>query len=232
MVVIGLVLYSLFKGDKKISYIAVVLLYLFSTPIVSDGLFKQVEGDYGYPPLATMDTADAVVVLSGMLRINEWENYIAVEWGGASDRFFRGLELYEAGKAGCIVFTAGKTPYNQTHLSEGDILQKEARKRGMPSTAILQTQVALNTAEEAHAVAALLESDRKIILVTSAFHMKRAQLLFERQGFEVQPYKVDFRTPPLPSYNGIDFLPSAQALFQTELAFRELLGRLYYGVYF
>jgi uncharacterized SAM-binding protein YcdF (DUF218 family) len=50
-----------------------------------------------------------------------------------------------------------------------------------------------NTAEEAVAVKELIGSSKKIILVTSAYHMYRAKRLFEKQGFEVIEYKVDYK---------------------------------------
>ena len=228
MVCVGLLALSVFKGHKKTGYFVLVLLYTLSTPILSDLILKQVEGEYGYPELATIEKVDAIVVLSGMMRINELDHQYEVEWGSAADRFFRAIDLFEAGKANCIVFTAGKTPYNPTQLSEGEILKREALKRGIPAENIRLSKVALNTSAEAVAVSELLGQDKRIILVTSAFHMKRAKQLFEKSGFHVWPYKVDFRTFPRTSYYLIDFLPSALALTKTELALRELLGRLYY----
>jgi uncharacterized SAM-binding protein YcdF (DUF218 family) len=78
------------------------------------------------------------------------------------------------------------------------------------------------------AVKELISPRKKIILVTSAFHMYRAQPLFERQGFEVIPYKVDFKTGRNNRVTFMDFLPSSGYLEKTENGFRELLGRLFY----
>ena len=68
----------------------------------------------------------------------------------------------------------------------------------------------------------------RIILVTSAFHMRRAKMLFERQGFEVEPFPVDFQTSDRPTTTVLSFLPSAQALAKSEMAMREGVGMLYY----
>ena len=69
-----------------------------------------------------------------------------------------------------------------------------------------------------------------IILVTSAFHMPRAKMLFERQGFEVEPFPVDFQNSDRPSTTILSFIPSAQALAKSETAMREGMGILYYSV--
>jgi len=68
----------------------------------------------------------------------------------------------------------------------------------------------------------------RIILVTSAFHMRRAKMLFERQGFEVEQFPVDFQTSDRPTLNIPSFIPSAQALARCETAMREGVGMLYY----
>ncbi len=59
----------------------------------------------------------------------------------------------------------------------------------------------VNTAEEAVAIRRLLEASGnasvlspRILLVTSAFHMCRAQRLFERQALVVEPFSVDFKS--------------------------------------
>ena len=50
-----------------------------------------------------------------------------------------------------------------------------------------------NTADESVAVKELIRPSKRIILVTSAFHMYRAKRFFEKQGFEVITYKVDYK---------------------------------------
>ena len=190
---------------------------------------KKVEGKYYYPNLKEVTKADAIVVLSGMMRINEFENSHILEWGDI-DRFFKAIELYFSKKSNTIIFTGGKSPYNITKISEGDVLKQYAIKFGVKMDDILVTKEVLNTSEESIAVKNLIGKKKSIILVTSAFHMKRAKSIFEKKGFNVIPYKVDYKSPPDLSLNFIDFLPSSSGLRRTEIALRELLGRLYYSL--
>ena len=102
---------------------------------------------------------------------------------------------------------------------------------GVPAMAMTSTPPVVNTAEEARAVAALLHRDeRTVLLVTSAFHMRRAQRLFERQGLQVLPFPVDFqargRWAGLLWRDPSQWLPSVQALDDSSRALRELIGRL------
>ena len=58
--------------------------------------------------------------------------------------------------------------------------------------------------------------------------MDRAQRLFKKQGFEVIPYKVDYKTAGNSTVTVMDYLPSAGNLELIETGIRGLLGRLFY----
>jgi len=58
--------------------------------------------------------------------------------------------------------------------------------------------------------------------------MNRARRLFEKQGFSVIPFKVDYKTAGESEITVMDFLPSAGNLGMTETGIRELLGRFFY----
>ena len=224
-----LITISAYKGFQKIIYFTILIFYVLSTSVFSNFIMKEVEGKYYYPNLKGVTKADAIVVLSGMMRINEFENNHILEWRDI-DRFFKAIELYFSKKSNTIIFTGGKSPYNITKISEGDVLKQYAIKFGVKMNDILVTKEVLNTSEESMAVKNLIGIKKSIILVTSAFHMKRAKSIFEKKGFKVIPYKVDYKTPPNLSLNFIDFLPSSSGLRRTEIALRELLGRLYFSL--
>ncbi len=46
-------------------------MYIISTPIFSNNFFKLVKGNEYRKPISAIDSANAIVVLSGMLEINE-----------------------------------------------------------------------------------------------------------------------------------------------------------------
>lgn len=182
-----------------------------------------------------MDKAQAIVVLSegrvlapGPVTRSEWND---------GDRFWGGIELYRADKAPWLVFTGGWVPWQPELAPEGDVLKVWASSQGIPNSAIQVTGKVTNTAEEATAVATLLPklssaidtTPKTILLVTSAFHMPRAQRLFEQAGLEVLPYPVDFKVSARGSFSAMDLLPSAGAWQRTEMAWRELLGRAWYA---
>jgi len=234
MLVIIVILIGLIKNKKKLIYIAIGVLYIISTPIFSNNFFKLVEGsgnnDYR-KPISAIEGADAIVVLSGMLEINEVGDSTYVEWGDP-DRFFGGLALFKAGKAQKLVFTGGKMPWDKAKKTEGDVLKEYAISNGIPTEKILVTNEVENTADEAVAVKELISPSKRIILVSSAYHIYRAQRLFEKQGLNVIPYKVDYKVARSLKTTIMDFLPDAESLKQSETGIRELIGRLiYYFIY-
>ncbi len=191
---------------------------------------KLVEGsvnnDYR-KPIGTIDSADAIVVLSGMLEINEVGDSTYIEWG-EPDRFFGGIALFKAGKAQKLVFTGGKMPWDKANKTEGKVLKEYAISNGISSEKIFVTKDVENTADEALAVKELINPSKRIILVTSAYHIYRAKRLFEKQGFIVIPYKVDDKSARGKVTIFMDFLPSAGNLELTETGIREVIGRVFY----
>jgi uncharacterized SAM-binding protein YcdF (DUF218 family) len=227
MLVIIVIIIGLIKNKKKLIYIAIGILYIISTPIFSNNFFKIVEGSSEYrKPISAIDSADAIVVLSGMLEINEIGDSTYVEWGDP-DRFFGGMALFKAGKAQKLVFTGGKMPWDKAKKTEGEVLKVYAVSNGIPSEKIFVTKYVENTADEAVDVKELISPSKRIILVTSAYHMNRAKRLFERQRFEVIPYRVDFKVVGKSRLTILDFLPSADNIQLTENGIREILGRFF-----
>ena len=229
MLVIIVILIGLIKNKKKLIYIAIGLLYILSTPIFSNNFFKLVEGSEYRKPKSAIDSADAIVVLSGMLEINEVGDSTYIEWGDP-DRFFGGIALFKAGKAQKLVFTGGKMPWDKANKTEGEVLKGYAISNGIPNEKIFVTKNVENTADEAVAVKELISPSKRIILVTSAFHMYRAKKVFEKQGLIVIPYKVDYKASDNNQVTFMDFLPSTGNLGSTETGMREVIGRLFYLV--
>ena len=227
MLVIILILIGLIRNKKKLIYIAIGVLYIISTPIFSNNFIKLVEGSEYRKPISTIDSADAIVVLSGMLEINEVGDSTYVEWGDP-DRFFGGIALFKAGKAQKLVFTGGRKPWTKSEKTEGEVLKDYAISNGIPSEKIFVTKNVENTEDEAVAVKELISPSKRIILVTLAYHMYRAQRLFEKQRFKVIPYRVDYKVGRNKEMVVMDFLPDAENLKRTETGIREFMGRLIY----
>lgn len=233
-----LVLAGLLLRRRAMIWIGVAVLWLGSTPAISHFMIRSVEGWAERSQAIDAPHADAIVVLSGGRLVAPGVAAIS-EWSDA-DRFYGGVELFQVGKAPLLVFTGGWAPWEPKAKPEGEISIEFAKALGVPANSMITTGAVANTAEEAQAVAALLArkitkvEDRsgefRILLVTSAYHMKRAQWLFERAGLQVIPFPVDFQVAEGGGMSVIDFLPGADGLGLAERALRELYGRFYYSL--
>jgi uncharacterized SAM-binding protein YcdF (DUF218 family) len=178
---------------------------------------------------------DAIVVLSGMIRdVATAQDGTVPEWGDAADRFEAGITLMQLGKAPVLAFTGGRLPWSATDATEGSVLRARAIARGISPSQIHLTADVQNTAQEAEAIKQWLASRHantqpRILLVTSAFHMTRAQNLFARAGLSVVPYAVDFRNAAGALEPELWF-PSGEALDKFETAWREILGQAFYVI--
>ena len=118
---------------------------------------------------------------------------------------------------------------------EGDVLPESAIALGIAPESVVSTSKVRNTAEEAIAVAEMLPTGSSVLLVTSAFHMPRAQKLFQRQGLSVLPFPVDFQASGAWAgnfwRNPLNFVPTADGLQRSSRAIREVIGRTVYGVW-
>ena len=210
---------------------AIGLLWVFGTGVVSQALWRGVEGAQIRRSAASAPRADAIVVLSGGRHAAPGDARI-IEWHDP-DRFLAGVDLYVVGRAPRLLFTGGQSPFHPGLPPEGRLYLNEAEGLGIPASAMASTGPVVNTAEEAVAIRALLpRPQNRVLLVTSAYHMQRARRLFERQGFEVLAFPVDFKTRG--SWSGgiwrdpMQWFPSAANLQASSVALRECLGRLVY----
>jgi uncharacterized SAM-binding protein YcdF (DUF218 family) len=232
----GVVLLLLGAGivfrKRALTIAALAILWLSSTSVVADVVMRAAEGWQTRQPVSAAPNADAIVVLSGMLREVPGAEH-EEEWLDSVDRFDAGVALAKAGKAPLLVFTAQLMPWDTDTDPKGRVLADRAAALGVPADRILVTGRVRNTADEATAVASLLRSrtrDRQpgsVILVTSAYHMRRSRLLFTRAGLTVAPFPVDFQTSAGP-ITAMDLLPHAGSIQNVETAMRELYGYLFY----
>jgi len=227
-----LLILSVVLRKRALTVVALMVLWLSSTSPVSDVVMRAAEGWQVRQPIASAPNADAVVVLSGMVRAVPGASG-TTEWTDAVDRIDAGVALAVAGKAPLLVFTAEWYPWDPGDVEKGRVLAERAVALGVPRERVVTTGRVGNTADEAKAVSELLAGRgaappaRSVILVTSAHHMRRSRLLFERAGLSVAPFPVDFRTSR-GTASVLDVFPQGGSLLKMDIALREFYGYLYY----
>jgi uncharacterized SAM-binding protein YcdF (DUF218 family) len=201
---------------RWIAIIGVVMLYCFSTQFTGRQIMRSLEHVYVPKTAAEAPDADAIVVLSG--GILRGRTAAGVQWGESASRYFSGIDLATAGKAKIIVFSIG------LDVAQGVILRSSAIRQGIPAERIVLTPLVSTTDDEARAVSEI-RGIHSILLVTSAFHMPRAALLFRARGLDVLPFPTDERELGPQVLTLLDFIPVSGRLQESEAALRE-----YYGI--
>ena len=227
--IIFLIILGIIFKSKKISFLGVGILIFCSLPIISTKLISYLEKDHVLQDISNIDKADAIVVLSGMIKIIKVDDELKYEFRDAVDRILSGIDLFKNNKAPLLILTRGKYPWSEG-IPEGEYLKDFAIKFGVPKESILLTEIVQNTIQEAKAVKKLLNSNEaKIVLVTSAYHMPRAKKVFETSNIKVIPFAVDYISSAQ-KITFMHFIPSAGSLNTTSFFVREMIGRLYYNL--
>ena len=236
-IVLILLVVFLIRKKTKFIYSVFIFLIVFSNGFVSDVLWRLLEYPWKRIDYSLIDSSDGIVVLSSSRHLPPGKTKI-VEWYDP-DRFFAGINLYKANKSKRLIFTGGIHPFASDLPPEGDIYIIEAISMGVPKKDLFTTYPVTNTYQEAKAIKKLLNyeinsTQKRIILVTSAFHMKRAKKIFEREGITVLPYPVDFKSSK--SFfslfrNPLNLIPSSFHFHKSSNAIREIIGRIIYQVW-
>ena len=227
---LGLLVCAFVHRRRWLVAAAMSLLWIFSTGVVSQLLWRWVEHPWQRRSVVRAARADAIVVLSG----GRHPARVRLRSRVARSGSFPGWCCSVPGRTRTTVAVhPGQNPFHPGLPPEGELYRAEAVDLGVPITSIGLTDRVTNTAQEAAAIRRLLPQDQPtVLLVTSAFHMRRAQVLFERQGLTVLPYPVDFQARAAWAgsiwQDPLQWLPRSRDLDDSSRALRELMGRLVY----
>ena len=120
-----LIIFFILTRRRRYGIMAFVIIVIAAMPITGNSLIKYLEKGQHFQSLDTLPNADAVVVLSGMVRRIPTDDGIVMEWNDAVDRIFAGIDAMKAHKAPILILTRGILPW-QKGVPEGDILADTA----------------------------------------------------------------------------------------------------------
>ena len=241
---------------KWIGGLTVAWLWLWMTPIMTWVIGVPLEREFlvdgRVPMVETFPRADAIVLLGGSMGVETNLSPYAEMWTSA-DRVWQAARLYRAGKANKIIATGnGAVDTTLPLLLDFGVAKDDVK-----------CMDAVNTEEEARSIGKMLvksvgveelgveefgESDSpthpikhsstarpKVLLVTSAWHMKRARLMFEKYAPEVEvvcapaDFENMFMAEKTPLFKML--LPDPNVFMLNSVAFHEWVGIVGYKVF-
>jgi uncharacterized SAM-binding protein YcdF (DUF218 family) len=148
--------------------------------------------------------AIALIFLSGQVLIEQDTTQLAdaiVVIGGdhKPERMQRAVELFRQGFAPIVVISAGtRVLEGEEKIPEAEVMRRQAINLGLPTNVILVEDNSQSTYENAKFTKPILEqlAAQKVLLVTSAFHSRRAKRIFQDVlepciSVTVQPAQAD-----------------------------------------
>ena len=192
-------------------------LYMLSVEPVKDFLYKPLENAY---PVPQKLHADAIVVLGG----GSYNTGVLKE--DSMKRLLTGFILHKRYNLP-LILSGGASPSN---LPEAEAMKQVLQELGVDKESIITEVRSRNTRENALYVREICKKKgfKRVVLVTSAYHMPRAVEAFRRVGLDVVPYPTDFKQDK--RYNLYSLVPRTSVLNDSYKALREHLGSLAYSV--
>ena len=239
------------RAVKWIGGITVAWLWLWMTPImtwvVGVPLEREFLVDGRVPTVESFPEADVIVLLGGSMGI-ETNTSSYAEMATSADRVWQAARLFKAGKAGKIIATGDYAKDTTLPLLKEfgvgaeavsflDARTTEEEAKGIRElfSRVERVDVSRKERKERKDDSRVEGGGGKILLVTSAWHMKRARLMFKKYapGIEVVCAPADFENTFMAEKTPLFkmLLPDPNVFMLNSVAFHEWVGIVGYRVF-
>lgn len=214
------------KSGALVLLLSIVLLYGASISPVANYLCYYLEKDYIKNQSDARQNLDVLVVLGGgAYDINSLNNTFPNE--ATIARLLYAIDVYN--KKGAKYFVCmGK---GISKITEAEVMARLAQKLGVPKEKIIAESKSVNTWASAVELNHMFSNKNLSVgLVTSAFHLKRAEKEFKKYFNNVTSFPSNYYYESSPENIFVKFAPQTDSLSKTSLALKEIVGQLWYSV--
>ena len=177
-----------------------------------------------------MPKARVCVILGGYSGFDHERNRMG--FSNASERFFTPLKGMINQTVDTVILTGGSASVISKKYYESIYAKNLMKEFGIKENRIFIDAKSRNTYENAIETKRILDSLQvtdSVILITSAFHMNRAEACFQKAGVKFISYPVHYIGNATRDYDLEAFLvPSAGAINDFQTMFREWIGIISY----
>ena len=200
-----------------------LIFYLMCTSFIADKTMGWLEQKYPPPTQTDLESADIIIMLGGgAIRDSQDVDGEGTLCASPANRLLTAVRLQKM--LNLPILLSGGQVYSDSG-AEAIIALRILQTLEVPTEKILLETKSVNTTQNAIFSAEILREKNfhKPILVTSAFHMRRAVLNFQQQGFEVIPCPSDFLVPREPKFHYTKMRPQSEALLLNVTVMQEML---------
>ena len=188
-------------------------IYIVGATDFPDALLRSLERPYLDVKIDTLPACDAVVMLGGGL-VPSPDEVGGLHLTKAGDRIVATLEIIRLGKAPVLVCGGSAIEIDGATKVEADLFKQALIERRVPVPEIISLGRCTDTHDEATRTRAIADQRgwRRVLLVSSANHLRRAVATFRGVGIEVVPVPCNFQAgrrsgllrEPIPGFGGFE----------------------------
>lgn len=219
------------RWKRNFFIIGIVYLFLFSNRfIVNEALLTW---EIPPTPIKNLQSGYEVgVILGGGMAHADREPQDRIYFGQRLGRINQAIQLYKKGILKKILVSGGSGMMTDNEDNEADNLARYLRMCDVKKEDILVENRSRNTYENALYSARILEgkklADKKILLFTSASHLRRALLCFEKMNLDVEGFSTDFYNHKRSYTPDVLFVPDPSAFADWQMIIKEIEGLIFY----
>tara|TARA_B110000285_G_C15007651_1_gene554727 strand:+ start:118 stop:903 length:786 start_codon:yes stop_codon:yes gene_type:complete len=227
---IGLIAFALWTKNEKLRKRLMVIFLVLFLIFTNTFLTQSIIGKWEYPikNIEEMEEYEVGILLGGYT-LEQKENYDFTTLSKSGNRLIQTVELYASGKIKKIMLSGGNGMIG-SKFEEATSSLELLQKMGIPKADILFENKSRNTYENAIYSAEILDEkypDSKFLLITSAFHQRRALGCFRKQGLNCDAFSADLKTNTKTLI--INFIaPDSENIALWQMTIKEIVG---YWVY-
>lgn len=207
---------------------ALVTLWATGWQPLPDALLRRLEAQYPTrqlaAPGASLERYAGIIVLGGALEPSYlWEDHGQVALNEAAERMTVPVALMQRNPHLRLLFTGGEGALFGGGLSEAERARLFFDSMGVPAQRVRYESVSRTTHENARLSASLpgVDPTQPWLLLTSASHMPRAMATFQKAGWNVTAYAVDYSTGARTRWTDYSLAKGAN---KWHVALHEMLG--------
>lgn len=219
------------KWKKILSRTAFVLLLFTSNYFIANEVMRAWE-----IPITTYQsikkTYDYGVLLTGVTKTNMTPKD-KVYFSRGADRATHTLQLYKMGIIRKIIVSGGSGRLDGLGVREADDLADFLELAGVPREDIVIENQSKNTYESAARVSGILatvDGPKDVLIVTSAYHLRRSMACFRRAGIEADPFSTDPVSEPRKFTPENLLVPRLDAMVMWQIMIKEWVGFVAYRI--
>lgn len=206
--------------------LALFIWIVGATPLPGS-LLGSLERPWAGVKRAELPQADAVMLLGGFSAPSR-EEVGRLHFNVSADRAVAALELVRLGKAPVLIVGGSAVTVAGEPFAEADLFKDLVVARQLGGPEVISLGGCKNTRHEAEKVARLAQERgwKRVLLVTSAAHMRRASGVFRTTtGLEVIPAPAAFLTGvSIVTPDSVDLVPRAAGFVKLENYLHEQIG--------